>query len=148
MKSAGLMATFAATLFGLLAAGCAKKEPPPPAGGPKGPAGVGGGPGGRSKLGQMMARTGKGGGSLSASIDNDEYARTAADVAKETPRKGSKESWDKMAGDFAAAARDLDQAVRAKDLAKAKAAQETLTASCLACHRDHRGGPGRAGPPR
>jgi cytochrome c556 len=71
-----------------------------------------------------------------------EYAQLAGDLAKHEPAKGSKESWTKLAGEYAGLAKELDKAAQAKDKAAASAAQEDLGASCMACHRQHRGGPG------
>ena len=71
-----------------------------------------------------------------------EYAQLAADMAKHDPAKGSKESWSKLAAEYAGLATELDKAAQAKDKAAATAAQEDLASSCMACHRQHRGGPG------
>ncbi len=71
-----------------------------------------------------------------------EYAQLAADLGKHEPAKGSKESWSKLTAEFAGLATELDKAAQAKDKAAATAAQQDLASSCMACHRQHRGGPG------
>ena len=71
-----------------------------------------------------------------------EYAQLASDMAKHDPAKGSKESWTKLTGEYTELATELDKAAQAKDKAAATAAQEDLASSCMACHRQHRGGPG------
>ncbi len=76
-----------------------------------------------------------------------EYAQLATDLGKHDPAKGSKESWSKLAADYAGLASELDKAAQAKDKAAATAAQADLASSCMACHRQHRGGPGMGGGP-
>ncbi len=76
-----------------------------------------------------------------------EYAQLAADLAKHDPPKGSKESWAKLASEYAGFATELDKAAQAKDKTKATEAHEDLASSCNACHREHRGGPGMMGGP-
>jgi hypothetical protein len=71
-----------------------------------------------------------------------EYAKLASDMAKHEPAKGSKESWSKLAAEYAGFAHELDKAAQAKDKAAASTAQSDLGGSCNACHRQHRGGPG------
>ena len=75
-----------------------------------------------------------------------DYVQSALDMAKYDPPKGSKESWTKLAGEFASAASELDKAAQAKDKDAATAAHKTLERSCMACHREHRiMGPGMGG---
>ena len=69
-----------------------------------------------------------------------------------TPKKGSKESWEKLTAAWIESAGDLDEAARAKDLAAAKVAHDALKNSCKECHQAHRtmgppGGPPPGGPP-
>jgi hypothetical protein len=71
-----------------------------------------------------------------------EYAQLAGDMGKHEPAKGSKESWSKLTAEFAGLASELDKAAQARDKAAASAAHEDLTSSCMACHRQHRSGPG------
>ena len=74
-----------------------------------------------------------------------EYAQLAADLGKHDPPKGSKESWSKLTAEYAGLAGELDKAAQAKDKAATTAAQGDLASSCMACHRQHRGGPGGGG---
>jgi hypothetical protein len=74
-----------------------------------------------------------------------EFAQLAGDMSKHEPAKGSKESWSKLSGEYAELATELDKAAQAKDKAAASAAQDDLASSCMACHRQHRGGPGMGG---
>jgi hypothetical protein len=78
-----------------------------------------------------------------------EYAELAAALAKNSPRMGTKESWDQLTADFAEAANDLAKAANEKDLSAAKTAHDQLANSCMACHGAHRGrgGPGMGGGP-
>jgi hypothetical protein len=81
-------------------------------------------------------------------VQAGEYARLAAEMAKYTPPKGSAESWARLASEYAGSASALDKAAQAKDKAAAVAAHGQLTASCKACHQEHRKkGPGMGGPP-
>ena len=88
-----------------------------------------------------------------------EYATLAKTLGTFDPPKGTKESWKTMTDNFAETATDMDTAAQAKDLAAARAAQDTLSKSCMACHNAHQnkgprgmggpggpGGPGRGGP--
>jgi hypothetical protein len=75
-----------------------------------------------------------------------EYAQLATDMGKYDPPKGSKESWTKLSAEFAEMAKELDKAAQAKDKPAATGAQGDLASSCMACHRQHRGGPGGMGP--
>lgn len=110
--------------------------------------------GGGSGLKRAMSRIGKGPQGLDNALTNElkmnpppwdqiqpqakEYDELAASLGKETPSKGSKESWDKQTAEFATAAAELDKAAQAKDLNAAEAAQTKLKGSCMACHREHR----------
>src|SRR5262249_31513592 len=76
-----------------------------------------------------------------------EYVDLAGSMAKLDPPKGSKESWAKLAGEFADFAAALDKAAQAKDKDAALAAHQSLTSSCMTCHHQHRAGPGGCGPP-
>ncbi len=63
-------------------------------------------------------------------------------MGKNNPPKGSKESWEQQAQDFAAEAADLNAAAQSKDVDKAKAVQMKVNNSCRDCHMAHRGRPG------
>jgi hypothetical protein len=85
------------------------------------------------------------------------FAKLAADLAKHDPPKGSKESWAKQTAVYAEFAAALDRAAQAKDKTVVVAVHEKLSNSCMACHQEHRmgpggpgegfGGPGKFGPP-
>jgi hypothetical protein len=135
-------------------------------GGPGSPGGPGpGGPPGKSasspEIRQIMIKLNKGSNSLTSLIGSGlkaeppawetigpqakEYAQLAADLGKHEPAKGSKESWSKLVAEYSGLATELDKAAQAKDKAAVTAAQEDLASSCMACHRQHRGGPGMGG---
>jgi hypothetical protein len=81
----------------------------------------------------------------------DEYARLAAAMVKNTPRKGSPESWAKLSAVFGESADALNKAAKAKNRDAALEAHSQITGSCMECHRQHRTmGPGMGrmgGPP-
>lgn len=140
------------------------QQSPPPFG-PGGP-NVGGRP--QSPVGKAMSKLFKGRPSLSDQIGSElkqdsppwdtlqprtkEFAELARSVSKETPPRGSKESWDKLTASFGESATKLEQAVNAKDKDTAMKTHELLRQSCKACHDVHKGGPGgfppRGGPGR
>jgi hypothetical protein len=70
----------------------------------------------------------------------DEFARLAAALSKQTPRKGSPESWAKLSAAFGESAAALDKAAKAKNRDAALDAHNEITGSCMECHRQHRGG--------
>src|SRR5262249_24997539 len=61
------------------------------------------------------------------------------------PPQGTKQSWAELASAFAGTAASLDRAAHAKDLSTSRQTSKQLTDSCMACHRVHRGMPGRGG---
>jgi hypothetical protein len=81
----------------------------------------------------------------------DEYARLAAALVKNTPRKGSPESWAKLSAAFGESADALNKAAKGKNRDSALEAHSQITGSCMECHRQHRTmGPGMGkmgGPP-
>jgi hypothetical protein len=80
----------------------------------------------------------------------DEYARLAAALAQNTPRKWSPESWAKLSAAFSESAGALNKAAKAKNRDAALEAHSQITGSCMECHRQHRMGPGMGkmgGPP-
>jgi hypothetical protein len=73
----------------------------------------------------------------------DEYARLAAALAKNTPRKGSPESWTKLSAAFGESADLLNKAAKAKNRDAALEVHGQISGSCMECHRQHRTmGPG------
>lgn len=75
-----------------------------------------------------------------------EYLELATTMAAQNAPRGSKESWTALTASFSDAARDLDKSVQAKNKESAMTAYESLSSSCMACHREHRGGPKGFGP--
>ncbi len=152
-------------VFGLLLAAlvaapaCNKSnndDPVNPGVGNGGPGAGGGGP--KTPIGDIMTKLGKGPQSLTETLGRElktdpppwdtigpqakEYAQLSASLSKYDPSKGSKESWTKQTASFAESAAALDRAADAKDKDAALAAHGALTKSCMACHREHRAGPG------
>jgi len=147
--------------------------PPQGPGGPGGPGGDPGGPGGSggpggpsgppSKIKQVMGTLTKGPNSLTPLIGKElkeaeppwdtiqprakDYARLTSELIKETPPKGSQESWTKLAATYAESASQLNLAAQAKDKTVALAAHGQITNSCKECHDSHRPGPPGGGPP-
>ena len=68
-----------------------------------------------------------------------EYVALASALAKNEPRRGSKESWTKLSTAFAESASALDQAVRSKNRDAAMAAHAALGNACMSCHQQHKG---------
>ncbi len=158
----------------LAAAGCtgeAEPNAPPPGLGPAAgfpdpdpPAET---TGGTPTIKQIMSKLTKGPNSLTPVIgkeleadapdwntiqpQTDEYARLAAALAQNKPRKGSPESWATLSAAFGESAKALDKAAQAKNRDAALEAHSEITGSCMGCHRQHRTmGPGRGkmgGPP-
>jgi hypothetical protein len=146
--------------------GCESGEEPnaPPALREAGRPGPGGGPGNvppSREIQRIMIKLNKGPNSLTTLIDSGlkaekpawetiapqtkEFAQLAAELGKHDPPKGSKESWSKLCAEYLGLASELEKAAQAKDKAAATAAQGDLASSCMACHRQHRGGPGGGG---
>lgn len=149
----------------LAAAACNKTKNNDSGGGGPGPGMVGGpgrgGPGGPpTPIGEIMIKLSKGPAALtpigkelktdpppwdSIQPQAKEYAQLTASLGKYDPPKGSKESWTKLTGEYAATANELDRAAAAKDKDAAVAAHTKLTQSCVACHNEHKAGKGRPG---
>jgi hypothetical protein len=123
---------------------------------------AGGGPGRPSTpVGEIMTKLGKGPQSLTETIGRElktdpppwdaiqpqtkEYAQLAASMSQYDPPRGSKESWAKQTASFSESAAALDRAADSRDKNAALAAHGALTKSCMACHREHRAGPGGRG---
>lgn len=161
------------TIALLATIGCSDDaEPNMPPGGPgPGASGPGAEPpidtkNGTPTIRQIMGRLTKGPSSLTPVIgkeleaeapdwstiqpQTEEYARLAAAMEKNTPRKGNPESWATLSAAFRESATALDKAAKAKDRDAALEAHSQITGSCMECHRQHRGGPGMGkmgGPP-
>jgi hypothetical protein len=74
-----------------------------------------------------------------------EYAELTASLKEYDPPKGDKDSWVKLTSAFAHSAEDLNKAAQAKNKTDADKASAILNQSCMACHREHRPGPGMMG---
>ena len=59
------------------------------------------------------------------------------DLGKNTPPKGSKESWEKLTKEYLENAKALNEAVKKKDKAKATEVMMKIGRSCGACHNVH-----------
>jgi cytochrome c556 len=68
-----------------------------------------------------------------------ELADLGGQLGKNDPPKGEKDSWQKLCGLYADAAKDLNDAVGKKDKDSALMASGKISNSCMACHRLHRG---------
>ena len=169
----GLKFSALATCIMLAVAGCSDDTEPnlPPPGAGAAAAGPGPEPpldtkNGTPTIKQIMGRLTKGPNSLTPVIgkaleaetpdwstiqpQTDEYARLAAALGQNKPRRGSPESWAKLTAAFSESASALDKAVKAKNRDGASDAHSQLTGSCMECHRQHRMGPGMGkmgGPP-
>jgi cytochrome c556 len=66
------------------------------------------------------------------------YVELAQALGDNEPRKGSKDSWEKLSKAFIANAEALDEAVKKKDLSSARQAHARLTGSCRTCHTAHK----------
>jgi cytochrome c556 len=62
-----------------------------------------------------------------------------AALGKNDPPRGDKAAYDKLANAYYENAKSLDDAAKAEDTAKAKAALNKIGASCKACHTAHKG---------
>jgi hypothetical protein len=74
-----------------------------------------------------------------------EYSALASSMAAHDPPKGSKDSWTRLTAAFAESAVALERSVESKDRDAALVAHKALENSCMACHQQHRGGPGGPG---
>lgn len=68
-----------------------------------------------------------------------DFVILGAALAKNDPPKGEKESWRKFADSYFEASKKLDDSAKAKDADETKAAHKTLSTSCMACHKAHKG---------
>jgi hypothetical protein len=66
-----------------------------------------------------------------------EYLKLTTDLAKEEPRRGTKESWAKLTAGYTEAAAALDKAAQEKNKDAALAAHQALGTLCNGCHQAH-----------
>lgn len=67
------------------------------------------------------------------------FADLGADLPKNDPPKGSKDSWKKLADAYATQTKSLNDAAEKKDLDGTKKAFQKINTSCMPCHQAHRG---------
>ena len=104
---------------------------------------------------EIMTKAHKGGNSLLSTVGKDlksaepnwddvqtktkELVKLGKSLGKNDPPKGDKESWEKLTKSYLDTAKQLDDAVRAKEKSKAVTAHSKLTKMCAACHKVHKG---------
>jgi hypothetical protein len=169
-KRLGRILVFPALFVVVLAAAACNKskklnndavgQAPNGGGGP--PMGMGGGPGGpNSPVHEVMVKLFKGQPSLNEAIGRElssdsppwdsiqpqakEIAQLTASLVRYDPRRGTKESWTKHTASFSETGASLASAAEHKDKTAALAAHGALSKSCMACHREHKGGRGGPG---
>jgi cytochrome c556 len=102
----------------------------------------------------IMTKAHKGGDSILAKIGKElksddptwadvksgaaELVKLGGSLAKATPDKGEKASWDKQTKSYSAKATTLKKAADSMDKAAAAKALKGLTTSCKACHSVHK----------
>jgi hypothetical protein len=70
--------------------------------------------------------------------ETQQLVELTACLEKNTPRKGDKDSWEKLCQSYVKGAKSLDDAAQAKDKPAAAGAQRKLAGSCVKCHEAHR----------
>ena len=60
-------------------------------------------------------------------------------LGKNTPEKGTKESWEKLTKSWAESAKKVDEAAKKKDKAATVQALTALQGACRTCHSAHKG---------
>jgi cytochrome c556 len=60
-------------------------------------------------------------------------------LSKNTPEKGTKESWEKLTKSWLASAKKVDEAAKSKDKDATNKALTELRGACQTCHKAHRG---------
>ncbi len=67
------------------------------------------------------------------------YVTYGAALTKNDPPRGDKEAYEKLAKDFYADAKALDEAAEKEDKPAAQESFQKLSTSCKACHSAHKG---------
>jgi cytochrome c556 len=82
----------------------------------------------------------------SNSIDWDDVQKKTKEMlehvqalGKNTPEKGTKESWEKLTTSWADSAKKVDEAAKKKDRDETIKALTTLQGACRTCHSAHKG---------
>src|SRR5436190_17180037 len=60
-------------------------------------------------------------------------------LGKNTPEKGTKESWEKLTKSWLDSAKKVDEAAKKKDKEATTKALTTLQGACRTCHKAHKG---------
>jgi hypothetical protein len=68
-----------------------------------------------------------------------ELVKLGTSLGKNDPPKGEKESWEKLTKEYLENAQSLEKSAKDKNKEKATEVQKTLTKSCMACHKAHKG---------
>lgn len=66
------------------------------------------------------------------------FATFGAALPKNDPPRGGKESYEKLAKEYASAAKTLEESAEKEDLKGSRDAFKKISTSCAACHKDHR----------
>jgi cytochrome c556 len=66
------------------------------------------------------------------------FATFGAALPKNDPPRGGKESYEKLAKDYATAGKTLEESAEKEDLKASRDAFKKISTSCAACHKDHR----------
>jgi hypothetical protein len=72
------------------------------------------------------------------SKESKEIVTLTQALAMNSPRKGGKESWEKLTETYTKNAKALVEACDQMDLKNAKAAQQAIAAACSRCHQAHK----------
>ncbi|MBY0227797.1 MAG: cytochrome c [Gemmataceae bacterium] len=67
------------------------------------------------------------------------WVALAEDLGKNKPRRGSKESWEKLSGTYEKTVKTVAEAVGEKNAARANGAIGKIGTTCKACHDAHKG---------
>jgi cytochrome c556 len=67
-----------------------------------------------------------------------QFATLGAALPKSDPPKGDKESYEKLAKDYAAAGKSLEESAEKEDLTASRDAFKKISTSCSACHKAHK----------
>ena len=70
--------------------------------------------------------------------ETEEWVGVAESLGKQTPPKGSPESWKKQTAKYLQNVKAVDEAADKKDAAAATKAMATIGASCGGCHGQHK----------
>lgn len=68
-----------------------------------------------------------------------DFVILGASLAKNDPPKGEKASWTKLADSYFSHSKAMDDAAKKEDLKGTRDAFKTLSTSCMACHKAHKG---------